>query len=521
VIASAATTAGRPDQPFDVCIVGSGPAGITVARSLPKSLSIALVEAGGFDYEADSQKSYEGDTVGLPPDYLSTTRSRLFGGSSFCWGGVCRPLDAYDLERKDWLPASIAWPFGREELLPYYDRASQLLGLQSFFADGRDRRALTRDGAHSEGLVLVPFQHSDPTMRFGTEFRDELVRAENITLFLHANAMAFDSAAGGDVRALEVVDKAGQRSRIAARYFVLATGGIENARILLNSTNATPAGLGNRHDQLGRYFMSHTPIWGAGQIVFADSPARDMEGRLRATKGRICLSLDDDIKRRERLLNLGLALQYGRRQRLYRGERQVARLREQLLKLGIGLNLGAGDGGNNDFVERAVAGFAKSTGQGEAALFSFFALPEAVPDPDNRVTLSSRSDDNGIRRVNVRFQTSEQEAQNLERSLALIANRLGGQALGRVRIEFNAHDPATRVADQHHMGTTRMHDDPRRGVVDRNCIVHGTRNLYVAGSSVFPSAGFVNPTFTIIALAHRIADHLARSAQSQGGVKHG
>jgi choline dehydrogenase-like flavoprotein len=521
LIASASAAAGKPDQPFDVCIVGSGPAGITVARSLPKSLSIALVEAGGFDYEADSQKSYEGDTVGLPPDYLSTTRSRLFGGSSFCWGGVCRPLDAYDMEHKDWLDASVAWPFGREELVPYYDRASTLLGLQSFFADGRDRRALTRDGAHSEGLVLVPFQHSDPTLRFGIEFRNELVRAENITLYLHANAMAFDSAPGGEVRALEVVDQARQRSRIAARYFVLATGGIENARILLNSTNAHPAGLGNRHDQLGRYFMSHTPIWGAGQIVFADGPARDMESRIRAMKGRICLSLGDDVKRRERLLNLGLALQYGRRQRLYRGERYVSRLRAELLKLGIGLNLGAGAGGNNDFVERAVASFAKSTGQGEAALFSFFALPEAVPDPDNRVTLSTRTDDFGMRRVSVRFRTSEQEAHNLERSLGHIANRLGGQALGRVRIEFNTHDPATRIPDQHHMGTTRMHDDPRRGVVDRDCIVHGTRNLFVAGSSVFPSAGFANPTFTIIALAHRIADHLARSAQSQGGARHG
>lgn len=521
MIASASATAGRPDQPYDVCIVGSGPAGITVARNLPKSLKVALVEAGGFDYEADAQKSYEGETSGLPPDYLSTTRSRMFGGSSFCWGGVCRPLDAYDLERKDWLDASVAWPFARDELLPYYERASKLLGLQSFFADDRERKALTRDSTHSEGLVLIPFQHSEPTMRFGTEFRDELVRAENITVFLHANAMAFDSAPGGDVRALEVVDKAKQRSTINARFFVLATGGIENARILLNSTNAHQAGLGNRHEQLGRYFMSHTPIWGAGQIVFADSPARAMESRIRAMKGRICLSLSDEVKRRERLLNLGLALQYGRRQRLYRGERQVAMLRGQLLKLGIGLNLGAGADGNNDFVERAIASFAKSTGHGEAALFSFFALPEAVPDPDNRVTLSSGTDDHGIRRVSVRFRTSEQEAQNLERSLGLIASRLGGQALGRIRIEFNTHDPAARIADQHHMGTTRMHDDPKRGVVDRDSIVHGTRNLYVAGSSVFPSAGFANPTFTIIALAHRIADHLARSAQQHGGARHG
>ena len=513
MIASTPAAEAKPDRPFDVCIVGSGPAGITVARNLPQSLSVALVEAGGFDYDAEQQKHYGGETSGLPPDYLTATRSRLFGGSSFCWGGVCRPLDAYDMERKDWLEASVAWPFGRDELVPHYDRASKLLGLQSFFAEGRERRGLTRDPAHSEGLVLVPFQHSEPTLRFGTAFRDELARAPNITVFLNTSALAFDSAPGGDVRRLEVIDQAKRRTAIAARYFVLATGGIENARILLNSTNAHPGGLGNRHDQLGRYFMSHTPVWGAGQVLFADSPAREIESRIRATKGRICLSLGDDVKRRERLLNLGLALQYGRRQRLRRGERQVALARDQLLRLGIGLNLGASDGGN-DFVERAIAGFARTTGQGEAALFSFFALPEAMPDPDNRVTLAGATDDHGMRRVSVRFRTGEEEARNLERSLALIASRLGGQALGRIRIESNLHDPAQRVADQHHMGTTRMHDDPRRGVVDRDCIVHGTRNLYIAGSSVFPSAGYANPTFTIIALAYRIADHLARNAQA-------
>jgi choline dehydrogenase-like flavoprotein len=497
---------------FDVCIVGTGPAGMTIARSLPRSLRIALIEAGGFEYAAEDQKNYEGEASDLRPGYLSTSRARMFGGSSNCWGGWCHPLDDYDLQRKDWLDASVTWPIDRQALIPYYDKASKLLGLESFFGGERDWRALTADASDSVDLRLVPFQVSTPPMRFGTQFRAELERAENIFVCLHSNAAALECRPDGRVRALQVVGKAGNRVSIEAGFFVLATGGIENARILLNSTDVHAAGLGNQHDQVGRHFMAHTPVWGAGAILFAEHDSAMLD-RIRTRGVLNFLSLSDQAKRREGLLNLGLWLQYERAHQ-YAGQFIVRKLDEKLNDSGLGTRLDSIMGGDRDYTARTIAAFMRSIGDHDnTAIFSFLAVPETAADPDNRVTLAADTDPLGIRKVQVKFRPTDLDESSFRRSLSLIARILGRQTLGRMRISYGADNPAVRQADEHHMGTTRMHEDPRRGVVDRNCVVHGAPNLYVAGSSVFASSGFANPTFTILALAYRIADHLAAAAR--------
>jgi choline dehydrogenase-like flavoprotein len=309
-----------------------------------------------------------------------------------------------------------------------------------------------------------------------------------------------------------VIGKDGKRSSIEAGFFVLATGGIENARILLNSTDGNAAGLGNQHDQVGRYFMAHTPVWGAGAILFAERDSAMLD-RIR-TKGVLnFLSLSDQAKQREGLLNLGLWLQYERAHQ-YPGQFAVRRFDEKLNDSGLGLRLDSMLGGDRDYTVRTISAFMRSIGDDDnTALFSFLAVPETAPDPDNRVTLAADTDSLGIRRVQVKFQPTALDETSFRRSLDLMARLIGRQALGRMRVSYDADNPATRQADEHHMGTTRMHEDPRRGVVDRNCVVHGTPNLYVAGSSVFASSGFANPTFTILALAYRIADHLAAAAK--------
>jgi len=497
---------------FDVCIVGTGPAGMTIARSLPASLRIALIEAGGFDYIPEDQRNYEGETSGLRPGYLSSSRARMFGGSSNCWGGWCHPLDEYDLQRKDWLPASAAWPFPRESLVPYYDKASKLLGLGSFFPGERDWKTLPTDPSESSDLRLLAFQFCNPPMRFGTQFRAELERSSNIFVYLHSNAAAFECGPDRRVRAVQLVGKAGNTFRVEAGFFVLAAGGIENARILLNSTDTHGTGLGNQHDQLGRYFMAHTPIWGAGEILFADRDSAMMD-RIRTSGVLNFLSLSDQAKRREGLLNLGLWLQYDHPNE-YRGQSLVRKLDDELTDSGLGLSVDSALGGSRNHIERTASAFMRSIDDKvNTTKFSFLAVPETAADRDNRVSLATDTDSLGVRKVRVKFRPTEIDESSFQRSLSLMARILGRQMLGRMRIRYDAQDPASRQADEHHMGTTRMHEDPRQGVVDRNCVVHGTPNLYVAGSSVFASSGFANPTLTILALAYRIADHLAEAAR--------
>ncbi|MDZ7771680.1 MAG: GMC family oxidoreductase [Balneolaceae bacterium] len=133
-----------------------------------------------------------------------------------------------------------------------------------------------------------------------------------------------------------------------------------------------------------------------------------------------------------------------------------------------------------------------------------------MPDASNAVRLTGEKDALGLRKVRLACRVSYREADSYRRSLRLLAGALGRERMGRLRLDL---DRASRVdGGAHHMGTTRMSAHPGEGVVNPDCRVHGMDNLYIAGSSVFPTSGFAHPTLTLVALAARLADHLRKSA---------
>jgi choline dehydrogenase-like flavoprotein len=471
----------------DLCIVGAGPAGQTVARALAgHGPRICLVESGGRSPDAATQLLSAGRNVGRSYFRLRDARRRGFGGSSAHWdipiGGGARgarlhPLERIDFEARDWLPYS-GWPLNRAQLDPYYTRAATLCHVRP--------EALGGDGCElgGERLPLDPelvrtavFQIGPSEVWWGERALAGLDRA-GVTVLEHGTVIEIE--AGPQARRVtgaRVATLTGRQLRVAAKTVVLAAGGIENARLLLLSDRVQRRGLGNDRDLVGRFFMEH-PYLRAGVLA---APARLVREtglytvhRADGTWAEGRLALADAVVRRERLYGCGVRL---------------------CVPPGAGATPVASDGPAASATSAALE-----------------VMAEQAPNPDSRVLLDRRRRDAlGQRRACLDWRVSQQDVAMIARTLRLIGGHLEACGLGR----FHAlgHDglpPAQLSGGRHHMGTTRMHADPAKGVVDANCRAHGIENFYVTGSSVFSTGGYANPTLTVVALALRLADHLAR-----------
>lgn len=554
----------------DLCIVGCGAAGISIGRELAgSSLRVVILESGGLDYETEINDLDKGDVVGLPYFPLDTARLRYFGGSTGHWGGLCRPLEPIDFETRDWIPGS-GWPITRADLDPYYPRAATIAGLK--IADW----ALARWAPRSR-FPVWPFSPTDPIesvvaqvvdsdiRSFARRFRPALEAAANVTVHLHANAISIDTDQGSKhVERIRATTLAGNRFSVTARAYVIATGGLENARLLLASDAVRPDGVGNDHGLVGRYFAEH-PRFRAGVILPADPRLRigfydSQEVGDAILQGY--LTLTTAAARQERLTDVQIRLNpiYDPAIQMALDASDVGAARDLEERLGKRSELGESIGqigqdlaaitadlmtwqqdviaggplavplpevveevvgraasGNIEaamplvFGDLATAGFGQLAGGLPLDGIWLSTRIEQTPNPDSRVSLTEERDAFGMRRIQLDWQLTELDKRSVVRTLELLGAELGRTGLGRLRVEIDA-DPTSWPADLaggwHHMGTTRMHDDPTRGVVDGSCRVHGMDNLYVAGSSVFTTAGSGTPTMTIVALALRLVDHL-------------
>lgn len=453
-------THGSDSFEADVCVVGAGAAGITLARRLTESgSSVVLLESGGLSLEPRVQALYDGETSGRFYS-LQGSRLRYFGGSTGHWEGYCGPLDESDFQVREWVPHS-GWPIAREELVPYWKRAHDILDLGPFQYElpGRGQPA-------GDFTSLRPcfWRHSPPT-RFNEKYRDEIQRSDRITCLLHANLLRMDGRNDGHVVRRAVAGSLGGGSAsVRARSFVLACGGIENARVLLLAAQRGELALDRVSPVTGRFFMDHLMVANSATVV---------------VKG-------DWWHYYKRFAHEGFDLTPG------------LRLKEEAQREHAILSLG-GMMRSIDCPEEILPGY---------PCLTFFAVSEQAPNPDSRVLLSSRRDALGLPMAKLNWQLTEIDRQTATIGPRLLAHEIGRLGFGRAKL----HDATSAVPDNfwsasHHMGTTRMGDN---SVVDRNCRVHEIENLFVAGSSVFPTAGYMNPTLTIVALALRLADYLLK-----------
>lgn len=512
----------------DVCIAGAGAAGVALARRLAGlGHSVCLLESGGMDFEQATQDLYAGAIAGMTYYDLVDARLRFLGGTTNIWGGRCALLDEIDFRRRPWVPHS-GWPISGAELTPYYAAVHDELGLGEVCYDeslwGEIGEPLPPFDPEQIGTRFWRFD--DMRERFAARRVRDLADSDSVTLVLHANVTHIQAAANAaSVEHLNIASLAGVQGRVVARHYVLACGGIENPRLLLASNDVEAAGIGNGNDQVGRYFMEHPhgragrvsgpgafPLWAAfrkrfrrdgpdlAPVLVPSAAAQEREGILNSA---FTLSLQRDPARgvavtRQLYQTLKHGMAPTRRGRTlwhtYRAMRSTA---QRLARVPF---------------ERLRAAL------GMRRLYLMIRAEQA-PNPDSRVTLCSERDALGMPRASLSWQLGEQDKRTIQVMVRLLDDELTRLGLGTVEASpwlgetGNAWpvDPTVGnhpIGGYHHIGTTRMSADPRHGVVDGNGRLHGYGNLFLAGSSVFATAGWANPTLTILALALRLGDHL-------------
>ena len=499
----------------DVCIVGGGAAGITIARELAGTKhSVILLESGTFEFDQATQDLYSGTVSGLPYAALDETRVRFFGGSTNHWAGESRPLETFDFQKREWVPES-GWPFDRSELEPYFPRAHKMCGLGPYRYDSfwwTTRRPQIKTLMDTSTVRTAIFQ-GGPGSSLGETHRDEVVQPRNIRLLLEANVVNV-RLDGRRVAGVDVKTLAGNSFTVDAPVVVLAMGGIENVRMLLASRTQRPAGLGNDRDLVGRYFMDH-PLLFAGQVMLSDrapDPALSFYAGINYSE----YGLQDPATGRKRFVigMIALTPRALRKARLPGWRAQLfptspSKPDAAVLDTDIRSFIGDIEGRTGTTREPKEIFFPNGRrAVSEPDRFDLRVGMEPTPSRDSRVTLTGEVDALGVPRVDLRWAFNDVDYDSVERGVEIFGQELGRMGLGRVqRTDARA---ATLAWGHHHMGTTRMHRDPSRGVVDQHSQVHGIRGLYVAGSSVFPTAGYVNPTLNIIAMSMRLADRLKK-----------
>lgn len=505
----------------DLCVVGGGAVGLTIARELSRSgLRICVLETGGLDRDPVADGLNYTTADGSPTLDFQTTRPRVLGGSTAEWGGMCCPLDECDFETRPTLPLH-SWPISLAELQPYYERAHTALGLGPAYFDERVWPVLrTAAPAVDPELLLTKFWQyrspgllpTDSPLRFGQAYRAELAASTDVQAVLNATVVDIVRAPGQDtVERVEFRSAAGRRGEVRATAFVLAGGTVENTRLLLDSE------FHRCSDTLGGYFMEH-PHLTVGSISYADMrrvlPTWAALQRSKRVSFRPKLLPTPAYQRAHDILNAAMTLEV-------RGLPDCPHLALPDLVRGVrdkrpGADLARSAGRVARHPGMTVsAAYRRSLGRpacpGHGGI-RLYCRSEQEPNAASRIVLGRERDAMGVRRAHISWRLTDRDRRTVVDFAHLVGGELRRLGATDVTLDGWLAEPGAWADDlrggPHHSGTTRMSDTAATGVVDRDSRVHGVPNLYVVGPSVFPTGGYANPTYTIIALAMRAADHL-------------
>lgn len=491
----------------DICIIGAGTAGISIALDwIDTPNKVILLEGGGFEYDDQVQDLYDGETTGQKYYPLKSTRLHFFGGTTGHWAGMCSPYDPIDFIKRDWVPES-GWPISRKELDPFYARAHETLQLGPYNYDF--------DYWKTEVPNLNPFPLDDQVIwnkmwqysvaRFGKLYSDTITKAKNIHLYTYANVVDIRADENiTETKEVVVKNHAGKTHKVRAKHFILACGAIQNARLLLASNTQASQGLGNDNDLVGRYFMEHLEHASAELWLSKPFPT-DLYSWSSGTRTSAELAITEKAQTENEILNGTVSLYPLTFSQNIKNEMDVWNNEDP--------RKSAENFWNNLSEARKAAEKVKEGAVSRA--FQLHTRIEQAPNPDSRVTIGGEKDELGVPKTKLNWELTELDKRSIRRIYQLLGQQMGISGLGRVRLkEFlrdendNSSWPADLNAGWHHMGTTRMSDDPKRGVVTADCQVHGISNLYVAGSGCYTTSGAPNPTLTLVALSLRLSDHV-------------
>ncbi len=527
---------------YDVCIVGSGAAGGVLAAELVGSgLSVCVLESGVKKVTRRGDELRKTHSVGIHVKEYS--RERVLGGATTTWAGLSAPLDPADLEPRSFVEHS-GWPLQRSELLPLYEEAAERYRfpkLHAFTPEGFGTLRATGDLVPEWSVVEEKiFLAADDPQNFGKEVR-HVYEEDGADLWLDASVAQLVGE-NGSITHADVRTRSGRKIELKAKAFVVAAGGIENARLLLNSTGTCPAGLGNEHDQVGRFMMNHPKNYCG--ILHLKEPVESLPyyfgclhegfagyGGLRFPEKELAeRGLMNSYVRLEPLFpwsdseGIEALVLIAKRSKFF-----VDRMRKKSRKELVELRDYAETGDDSDLQNsrRSIFGFIpllftilfdapkvtrylwsrvvsrKRPLIRRARLRNFM---EMEPRPENRVRLSDEVDALGMRLPLIEHDTTELDKRSLVDLHHVLVEEFERAGVGRLETDLAKSDPWPITQDaSHHIGTTRMGLDVKSSVVDPELKLHGADNVYMAGASVFPTSGCANPTYTIVALSIRLA----------------
>ena len=479
-----------------VVVVGSGIAGAEVATHLARrGREVVLIESGRDRFEPSIQALNDVIFLGkrhrelnpnsyyhryLPPELRGVSRVRQFGGTSNVWTGKWKYLQPSDFEPRDWVDNS-GWPIDFTDLLEHYRSAAKDYGFGDLEAEAmRPEIATFRAKIAAQGLKMSSFYWEQTPTRTAIRFGEEMRSSKNLRVVLGATATELKlDASHKRVTALVCRSFEGRELTVEGDTIVLATGAFESARLLLASDRQVPGGIGNANDLVGRFYTDH-PKHHTGSLIPGELTRQYARELQYAPKPRfcICFALDDATQRDKKLLEHVLYIKP-----IY--EKPV----ESLWRIVRGRSVCRDENG-------AVASYRVKF------------VSEQFPHRDSRIKLGTERDILGKRKLEVDWRFTDFDRRSIAQTLQLLTERFATAGLGTFEFGDDRPNLENMTDAAHQMGTTRMASSPQEGVVDTDCRVFGTENLYVASSAVFPTGPSYSPTFTILALSRRLGQHL-------------
>jgi hypothetical protein len=531
---------------WDLCLVGSGPVGMAIALECDRlGMEVLILEAGENGVNPALAEATKAEIVN--PDrhaVMEIAAVRALGGTSWTWGGRCVPYDDIDFAPRPFV-ADAQWPMSHDEIRPWYKPAAEYL------LCGSDEVVYPYKRKLAGGITIDPVERWARESRVILEHREKLLASKHIHICLNSTVTGMTMVADGQTRDTQIVENLlvqtpSGATIVQARQFILAMGGVETTRLLLNVQQTYPKAFGGVDGPLGRYYMGH--ISGKIASIVFDNPREieDLDFRLdphltgTAAFIRRRFMLTTEAQLEHQVLNTAfwpdnpafydpthksgvlssvfLALVFPPSGRKLLSEAiRLAHIGPKPYPIAAHLRnaiLGAPRGAmdiyrilRDRFLRKPKKpGFLVSNRGGKYALHYH---AEQVPSAESRIQLSNECDQFGMVRARIDLRFTEQDVQSVLDSHDVLDKGLRASGMGRLDYLYAGETLHEKVWAQaadgfHQVGTTRMGTDPATSVVDPELRVHGVANLYVASSSVFPTSGQANSTLLAVAFGIRL-----------------
>ena len=468
------------DNFFSVIIIGSGPAGISTALKLEElNVRTLLIEAGGLELDSESEDFLKGNVYAEDYYDISTRRARMFGGTSNLWGGHCNKFEKEQFSN---------WPIDYDDLHSYEDEAKKVLGLKFYYTDFYIKK-------FNEDFNQYNTRFSDKSRNFKDVYYDRIKNSNYIYLSLNTSFLHFEGEKD-NISSVYCRKKSNFYS-LKAKYFVLAAGGIENSRLLLWSKEKNKR-LFDDNLPIGKYYMDHPYYDPAEGFIKYDKVSKYLD----KTKGRSREFYVDCYNR----VNLSPNLKF-------RSERDIDGLT-------FFWNFNHKSASNSSYIKKItcmtpniIKNFLLRENTEDLINFKISINQEQEPEANNRITLSNDLDPYGTPLIDLTWKMSNKMKRCAKENLLRLGKFLVEKDMGRIAINediFSYDNFKTKLNAGHQMGGTCAGKNKLNSVVDKNLKVHSIDNLFVTGSSVFTTSGHGNPTYTIVLLSLKLADHLKK-----------